>query len=342
MKAVTRQRPKNANYSVSSNPTCTNGAPLKAKAKPKPNANAHPSASKPSEQSQPRKQAGGGVGVGVGAGAGVGGKMTKFRSLDDIPDFTDDFGKDKSDFHSDCGNSSPTPHYSPAPVVNRFQHNDPPVVSSYGRVEDKRQVPPLQVQSKAPPPLPAESARSNMKQFSPPKKSNPAPTYFDDNSCDSVDTDLSDDDDECNHSYFSSKDDYNVDYTPGKSGGVQHKSRVVKPTKPVQKSYPTKQPQSSQQSDYGKYDHASNNRPPKEPREINYKYVLYIFHWRFIIFLLFISLFLITLNNRPYTLKQYRKIKPQEYVEYSKLKPGRCGFVCPFVLGIITHYYLYD
>ena len=211
MKAVTRQRPKNANYSVSSNPTHTNGAPLKAK----------PRHSKPEERSQrpkdPAKQP---------MLEGDGGKMTNFRSLDDIPDFTDDFGSDKSNIKkvdSPYGKLDPvdkesfvsSPRYKNSPTKGQHVANPP----QRNRKDIVNRSPPSSLRG-PPPPLPAENLDIQNKQ-----KHMEYPSSLmgnnahDTNSCASVDTDFSDEDeeeDDCNNSYFSSTDDYHIDYTPGK------------------------------------------------------------------------------------------------------------------------------
>lgn len=226
MKAVTRQRPKNANYSVSSNPTHTNGAPLKAK----------PRTRQPEKQPQRPKAEGKQPKC-----EDEGGKMTKFRSLDDIPDFTDDFGRDKSNI--EIVNS---PHVSPDPTTeyssaSASQYDSSPFkkqsvgVSAYGHSANTnsahRQTPP--VLRGPPPPLPHEHMKKNQNkqnlvEYLSPQRRNNAPTAcFDNNSCGSVDTDLSDDDDDCNNSYFSSTDDYHVNYMPSSKLGVSQQNNVI-------------------------------------------------------------------------------------------------------------------
>jgi hypothetical protein len=160
------------------------------------------------------------------SGGGNGGKMTNFRSLDDIPDFTDDFGKHSNDFEESesprGATDDPIAEYMPV-QFNKVQ-SKVGGVSGYSKVTDKRtstSAPPMTL---APPPLPAEeynhhhhhASKGNSDAHSPLRKANaPAPSGFDTNSCDSVDTDLSDDDyeDDCNNAYYSSRDDYHVDYS---------------------------------------------------------------------------------------------------------------------------------
>lgn len=259
MKAVTRQRPKNANYSVSANPTHSNGVPLNTKSRTR----------VPDKLSQPQqvKQIEKKTKIKIDENEG---KMTKFRSLDDIPDFTDDFGKDKHELHE----NDELPRYeanSPIHYTPTHPHNSPPKKSGgyYSKDAEKRPSPKV---SKAPPPLPAEgNSKYNKSPVSnerppPQMRSSAPPPVYDDNSCDSVDTDFSDDDDiDCNNSYLSSTDDYNVDYTPGKAS--QNKGRVVKSVRPVQKSYPTKKLPHSYDSD-----HNYQDRRAKEQKEITYKY----------------------------------------------------------------------
>jgi hypothetical protein len=228
MKAVTRQRPKNANYSVSSN------VPLNAKSRTR----------QPEKQPQRPKQQ-----ERNSKPEGDGGKMTKFRSLDDIPDFTDDFGKDKSDVEvvdSPDWRPDPAAAYSPPSHyhnnhTNIHSHSTAPAsgrglvpANNYSKMSNQRGPPPalpVQVQVHGPPPLPAEELSQPAAHHSegyplPQRRNYTPPPCFDNNSCGSVDTDLSDDDDDCNNSYFSSTDDYHVDYTPSKGGAKQNNVRL--------------------------------------------------------------------------------------------------------------------
>lgn len=284
MKAVTRQRPKNANYSVSSNSTMTNGAPLKAKSRVR---------QPPKQSQQLKKQEKNFV-------ESDGGKMTKFRSLDDIPDFGEDFGNDKSKL--DVG--EPSCRYHPPKSLNNdnsgyYQNfiEDPDdyiTEKVHQKLDNPRPI-------KEPPPLPAEKlcslsygdARCNKQ----PKLPSPQNVISYDHTNDdqiSNESDISDieDDDDCNRSYFSSTDDYHIGYPPsqfchGRNKDIPAKGRVIRSAKPIQGSYPTKQSSCDIQE-------ANNMRITTEKKEISYK---------------------------PYTLQQYRKINPKDYVEFGKLKP---------------------
>lgn len=267
MKAVTRQRPKNANYSVSSNPTHTNGAPLKTRPKPRGGEKAQPPSKGPSgavrQLKQPSKE----------RDDEHGGIMTKFRSLDDIPDFSDDFGKNK---------------VTTSPINNvEICHHAQANHDTANEYPSRLKIPSSNQQKSCPPPLPAESL---MHQSATPESQNNnfrsiSPDSFsaDNQSSNSIETDPSDDDNfHSNHSkaYFSSKDDHQVDYTPSKI-----KTRKEQRTEPSARSV---------QSNVSRITSDDCNKKSKQPVEITYK---------------------------PYTLQQYRKIKPQEYVEFGKLKP---------------------
>ena len=224
MKAVTRQRPKNANYFVSSNPTKSHGAPLKTKSRSR---HAVEQKSPPSKKQSSQPE-------------GSGGRMTKFRNLDDIPDFTDEFGKDKP--HAENSWSCDEQQSSSGGITS---HLDEVPFSPAQRIAQMSCNVPDSPKLCEPPPLPAEEHRLNsnyggFKSGPPANMHSPnnrrAPTSYDD-SCDSVDTDISDLDDECNNSYFSSTDDYHVDYAPEKRGNNAKKASLSKTELLLKNSY---------------------------------------------------------------------------------------------------------